>query len=209
MEALLRDEAERLRAGDREGACVAAFLRLEDDPFSDAPTRVRSFDGTLELRWESGNPRAALASTVEGLAARISDQIHTDLSTALWGRDNVVVPCGKTPFRFQYVMRRRRDKTHAEYLDHYAKIHAQFGRITPGIEGYVQFHVDPESARAAATTAELGGWAADSISQLHLNSVQHFLDEIARWDRNGEAQADEENFVDRMNSVMFTSEELT
>ncbi|MDP7571967.1 MAG: EthD domain-containing protein, partial [Myxococcota bacterium] len=201
LEALLRDETKLLRSRLPEGGRVAAFLRLEEDPFDAAPTRIRAFEGTLELRCDAGD---ALASAVDGFAARVADRVHTDLSAALSGVDDTVVPCEQTPFRFQYVMRRRRDKSHAEYLDHYVKIHAEFGRITPGIEGYVQFHVDPEAARAAAAAAGLGGWSADSISELHLGSVQGFLDEIARWSRNGEAQADEENFVDRMNSVMFT-----
>ncbi len=206
LETLLRDEAKQLRAELPEGGGVAAFLRVEDDPFAGAPTRVRAFEGTLELRCDAGD---ALGSAVAGFGSRVADRVHTDLSAALCGTDATVVPCNPTPFRFQYVMRRRRDKTHAEYLDHYMKIHAEFGRITPGIEGYVQFHVDPDAARAAAATAELGGWSADSISELHLGSVQGFMDEIAHWSLNGEAQADEENFVDRMNSVMFTSEELT
>ena len=209
LEALLRDEAMALRTRLPEGGRVAAFLRLEDDPFAGASTSMRAFEGTLELRCNAGEARGALRSAVEGFGARVTDRIHTDLSAALSGADDTVVPCGRTPYRFQYVMRRRRDKPHAQYLDHYVKIHAEFGRTTPGIEGYVQFHVDPEAARAAAAAAGLGGWSADSISELHLGSVQGFMDAITGWNRNGEPQADEENFVDRMNSVMFTSEELT
>lgn len=205
-ETLLRTEASRLGEALSGPAGVAVFHRIEDDPFASAPTHLRSFEGTLELR--SDDP-ATLHSAVDGFAIRVEDRVHTDLSVALFGTDDSVVPCNRTRYRYQYVMRRRRDKTHAEYLDHYTKVHAEFGRITPGIEGYTQFHVDPEAARAAAAAAGFGGWKADSISELHLQSVQGFLDAIARWDRNGEAQSDEENFVDRMNSVMFTSEELT
>lgn len=207
--ALLRREARALAGRLPDGGRVAAFQRLADDPFAGASVSMRAFEGTLELRCDTGDAPGALRSAVEGFGARVSDRVHTDLSAALSGADDAVVPCGRTPFRFQYVMRRRRDKTHAEYRDHYVKIHAEFGRVTPGIEGYVQFHVDPEAARAAAAAAELGGWSADSISELHLESVQGFMDAITSWDRNGEPQADEENFVDRMNSVMFTSEELT
>ncbi|MEE2678857.1 MAG: EthD domain-containing protein [Myxococcota bacterium] len=204
-EALLRGEATRLGAALEHPDRVTAFHRIESDPFSEVPTQLWPFEGTLELR---GRDPDTLRSAVDGFATRVEDRVHTDLSVALFGTDDSVVPCGPTRYRYQYVMRRRRDKTHAEYLDHYTKVHAEFGRVTPGIEGYTQFHVDPEAARAAAAAAGFGGWKADSVSELHLASVQGFLDAIAAWERNGEAQADEENFVDRRNSVMFTSEEL-
>src|SRR5690606_10041741 len=95
--------------------------------------------------------------------------------------------------------------THEQYLDHYVKRHAEFGRITPGIEGYTQFHVDATLSRAAANAAGFGIWRADSVSELHLASVETFLNALAKDNPGDAATLDEERFVDRRNSVMFTS----
>ena len=47
--------------------------------------------------------------------------------------------------------------------------------MTPGIEGYTQFHVDADTSRAAAHAAGLRVWRADSVSELHLASVDKCL----------------------------------
>ena len=86
-----------------------------------------------------------------------------------------------------------------------SKIHSDFGVRTPGKLGYVQFHVDPEASRRAAEVACVGVWDVDSVSELHLESVEAFIGEVARWDGGKEAIDDEKLFVDRPNSVDFCS----
>jgi hypothetical protein len=87
-------------------------------------------------------------------------------------------------------------------------VHAQIGRHTPGIEGYVQFHAEPEASRQIARAAGFGLWDAASVSELHLASVETFLHAVATWEGGQRAIADEENFIDRRNSVMFTSDSI-
>jgi len=70
----------------------------------------------------------------------------------------------------------------------------------------VQFHVDAAASRRAAGRAGLGVWGVDSVSELHLESIESFLGAISKApDVGREAMADEEIFVDRSNSYDFCS----
>ena len=154
------------------------------------------------------NPEYALAgAAMDGLAERVASVVHVDLSGVFGGEDHVVIACDPTPVRYQYLMRRKIHTAHEAYLEHYVNNHAKFGLRTPGIEGYVQFHIDADSSRALATIAGLGLWSADSVSELHVASVDTMLEGFASSPTLGdEAGIDEDRFVDRANSVMFTSD---
>jgi hypothetical protein len=184
---------------------VTAMRQVDDDPFGTAVPGMRVFDATIEV---VSDDDPAVLEHLAGLDARLGALVHADLSGVLAGVDHVVIPCGPTPVRYQYVMRRKVDTSHEQYLDHYVNRHAEFGRITPGIEGYVQFHVDSAASERAARAAGTGVWRADSVSELHLASVQTFLEGLAASNPAADAGEDEERFVDRPNSVMFTSDVL-
>lgn len=206
---LLRAEAAGLAARLPEaGRQTAGFLRLADDPFSRGGGPLRGFDATLELRCQSDAPAATFAECLAGLDDRVAPLVHVDLSAVLVGEDHRFADVPETPVLFQYFMRRRRDLDHAQYCDHYLNRHSRFGIATPGIDGYVQFHIDPEASRAAARSAGLGLWSADSTSELHLSDLSGFLKAVATWDLRGDASEDEERFIDRRNSVMWTSERV-
>ena len=188
----------------RPGIQVAAFSELRDDPFSHAASGIRPYDATLELRGEQPD----IAASVDGLADRFEPFIHADLSCALGGEDLVFIECDPAPMRYQYVMRRKIGTTHQEYLDYYTGHGERFGHRTGGIEGYVQFRSDPELSRTLANTAGLGQWQPDSVSELHLLSLEHFFEGLALNNPGNEPAEDEERFMDRANSVMFVSEVL-
>jgi hypothetical protein len=201
FESRIREVARELREHpDATGLAVNAMLRLKDDPFG-ARTPYRA---SLEI---TGEPAGASAfePLVAGVGLRLADVAHVDLSTLLVGEDVVFVASHRAPVRYQYLMRRNASFTHGAYLKRYREIHSQFGLRTPGILGYVQFHVDPEASRRAAGRAGLGVWGVDSVSELHLESVEVFLGEVARSPVGAEAIADEEIFVDRDNSLDFCS----
>jgi hypothetical protein len=180
---------------------AAVMLRLADDPFGPrTPWRA-----AVELRGWRGEERG-LAPLAAGLGTRLADVVHADLSTALVGRDHVLVASDRAPVRYQYLMRRRADFTHAAYLVRYRTIHAQFGLRTPGIQGYVQLHVDPTLSGEVAAAAGFGVHAVDSVSELHLASLAEFLRAIAGSEIGAEAVADEEKFVDRRASFDFVSD---
>jgi hypothetical protein len=77
--------------------------------------------------------------------------------------------------------------------------------VTPGIEGYVQLHVDLERSRSAAALAGCGTWGVDSISELYMESLETFLAAIGDLTNDGGAREDEEIFVDKSRSIDFTS----
>jgi hypothetical protein len=182
-------------------ASVATMWRVPGDPFgAQTPTA-----GALEIRAGEGQGAAALASLAEGLAARFGDDVHSDLCTALVGEDHVFIAARHAPIRYQYLMRRRAGFTHESYLDRYREIHSRFGFATPGISGYVQLHVDVPATRAASRAAGFAGWDVDSVSELHMESLERFLEEIASSTIGADAMADEEVFVDRANSRAFCS----
>jgi hypothetical protein len=207
LETELGKAAAWLRARLGPSGRTALLLRIPDDPFAGANPGMRGFDATLDLRCSTPDAPERLIAAVGGLGERLGAIAHADLSAALLGNDHRIVPCDADPVRYQYAMRRRVDLTRAQYLAHYLQVHAEFGRRQPGVLGYTQFHVDLELSRRAAAAAGVGIWAFDSISELHLDAVRTFTDAIAKMPAEA-VQApllDEENFVDRANSVSFVT----
>lgn len=66
-----------------------------------------------------------------------------------------------------------------------------------------QFHVDPAASASVARRLGLGSTVVDSVSELHLDSLESFFAGIGDGRLGAEAAADEELFVDRENSVSF------
>jgi hypothetical protein len=139
------------------------------------------------------------------LAAALGDQVDKERSMAIIGTDRVFIAADEpTPVRYQYLMHRRSDFTHDAYLARYESIHYEFGLRTPHIDGYVQLHVDLDASRELGAATELLAEPCDSMSELHLQSVEHFLAGIIAHPEVGqEAQEDEERFVDRPRSFGF------
>jgi hypothetical protein len=189
LAARLDAEARRLGA--------AALHRVERDPFG-ARTRWRA---ALELY---GEP-AELVGAADGLAARLGDALDAAASTALVGDEHLIIGATGAPVRYQYLMRRRADFTHAAYLTRYREGHAPFGVRTPGHLGYVQVHLDPEASARAARASGLGVCDFDSVSELQLSSVKEFVRAVTGSSIGAEAVADEEHFVDRPRSFDWCS----
>ncbi|NNE75357.1 MAG: EthD domain-containing protein [Acidimicrobiales bacterium] len=138
----------------------------------------------------------------------LRDLVDPDRSVAMVGTDVDIVAGPATPIRFAYLMRRRADFTHEQYLTRYLDGHARFGIATPGIEGYTQFHVDLGASAQAAARLGLGVSDFDSVSELHLASLDTFFAALAESGFGTEATEDEEKFVDRANSWDYVYEVL-
>lgn len=146
------------------------------------------------------------------IAQTMDPLLDAERSMAIVGTDRVFIepPTPPSPVRYQYLMHRRADFTHAAYLERYETIHAQFGLRTPNIEGYVQLHVDLDASTELAAACGVRAAPCDSMSELHLRSVEHFLDGIiADPSIAEEATADEERFVDRPRSFGFAHRVVT
>lgn len=190
-------------AGDDTNA--AGLVSRENDVLRISTAPVRAYDATIELETDAGG--RALVDSVAEMGAKVADVVHGDLSAILVGRDLIFKECDPQPIRYQYLMRRRADFSHEAYLKRYEEIHSQFGTKQGGVRGYTQFHVDLELSQAAARNAGFGICAVDNVSELHIASMDEFAQALGT--SNGQdAMADEELFVDRPNSVMFTSDTI-
>jgi hypothetical protein len=203
--ARLDDEGERAKKAAPD-ARVIGLTQLEGDQFPLANPLCRPYEAVLELQTAGDDDGDALVTALDGAAERLADVIHADLSGVLVGIPHEIIPTPPTPVRYLYLMRRKSTHTRAEYYDYYFHNHSRFGHRTPGIAGYTQFHVDDTRSRAAAAALGVGAWGADSVSELHLRSIDEFFAGLATEPTLGdEAGADEERFVDRANSKSFTT----
>lgn len=188
-----------------EAIRVESLMRLPEDVFG--PKAPYTF--TIDLRGADATPDR-LCEILRGFGERLHPVAQPDLSTALVGEDVVFIDPGPhTKVRYQYLMRRKASFPHSAYLRRYREIHSQFGLRIPGIQGYVQFHVDPSVSQRVGLAAGLGVSSIDSVSELYLESLDAFLTAVSTSPVGPEAIADEELFVDRQNSHDFCSRLLT
>jgi hypothetical protein len=180
---------------------VAVLTEIDDDPFPRANPLCRPFDAVLEVQADSQVGLDALLGSIDDVGPRLADVVHTDLSGVIVGAPQEIIPCTPTRLRYLYFMRRRAHTSREAYFDYYFHSHSRFGFATPNIAGYTQFHVEPEASAAAAARLGLGSTVVDSVSELHLDSLDTFFAGIGDGRLGAEAAADEELFVDRDNSV--------
>jgi hypothetical protein len=193
-----------------------SILHLVARPDVDLPSALAGLDGvTASARdpacfMRGTSPQAGAVESTDGsllieIARTLGPLIDAEQSMAITGTDHVFIAAPEpTPVRYQYLMHRRSDFTHEQYLERYGTVHKEFGLRTPNIDGYVQLHVDLAASRSLAVATGLRAEPCDSMSELHLRSVAHFLDGIlAHPEVGAEAQEDEERFVDRDRSFGF------
>jgi hypothetical protein len=195
--ALAREAAGAL--GER--ARVVLLTEIDDDPFPAANPLCRPFDVVLELEADAEVHLGTLVGALDDLGERVDEHAHRDLSGVLVGAPQAIIPCDPTPLRYLYFMRRKAHTTRDAYLDYYFHQHSRFGFATPNIAGYTQLHVDPHRSAEAARHLGLGSTVCDSVSELHLESLEAFFAGIGDGRLGEEAAADEATFVDRDNSV--------
>jgi len=182
------------------GGRVCGLTRMPGDFFAKSHPAMRGYDAAIELV-NPGGDLGLMCAAIEGLAPRVAELVHLDLSGAFAGPLSSVVPPEAAPLRYIYLMRRRADTSHTEYIRYYSETHAEFGRRTPGVVGYEQHHLSLEASKRAADASGLRQHEADSISELSIRSLEEFMKASAASPVSREAPADEENFVDRANSV--------
>lgn len=197
------------RAAEAAGALgdevtVRWLVQMQQDPFPAANPLCRPYEAVLELECASEVGRGALVRALGSLPGAVEPLVHLDLSGVLVGNPQRIIPCDEVPLRYLYVMRRKAGTSHQDYIDYYFHHHSRFGFRTPGIAGYVQFHVDAVASRDAALALGLGMWGADSVSELYFaEGLDDFFAGTGDGSLAGEAGADEDLFVDRDNSVSF------
>ncbi len=190
-----------LRGAAPTGVRVHAMRRIAMEQAPIGPDTP--YQGTLELLGAGGPEN--FAPLLDGLGEHIEAWCLSDACTLLLGEDHALRPSEQAPIRYQYLMRRNGHFSRQQYLSRYLEVHARFGVECPGIVGYVQFHVDADASRRWAARAALGLWGVDSVSELHIASLELFFAETMTSELGREALADEELFVDRSHSQDFIS----
>jgi hypothetical protein len=182
---------------------VTVLVQIDDDPFPQANPLCRPYDAVLEVESSAEAGLQSFVDAVEGIGERLGDVVHGDLSAALIGAPQVIIPSHSTPLRYLYLMRRKAGISREDYISYYFHNHSNFGFRTPGISGYSQFHVDQVQSAMIARRLGFGICAIDSVSELYIDSLEDFFAKIADGKLGAEAAADEARFVDRDNSVSF------
>ena len=128
---------------------------------------------------------------------RLGNAVDRRGSFAMAAELLIFVPCQTpAPIRYWYCMHRRHDFSHDGYLRRYQDIHSQFGIDTDGIEGYTQWHADPNTCAAVAGRLGTGRCSYDSISVLDIADLNVFFSAAMSSDIGERAKADEALFVD-------------
>lgn len=208
--------AHELAAEAPAGARVIVLSQVADDPFPAQQPLCRPYEVVVEVE-APVEDLLAVSSGLDGVGDRLDGLVHADLSAVLVGHPQHLMAVAPTPVRYLYLMRRKAGTTHEQYIDYYLHRHSRFGFKTPGILGYTQFHVDPAASQDAAGRAGVGIYMVDSVSELHMTSLADFFaalggppspasgNGLPAEDDDTDFAADEELFVDRANSVMFTT----
>ena len=122
--------------------------------------------------------------------------------------DLVFVECEPQPIRYQYLMRRRADFSHDAYLKRYEEIHSQFGDQT---RRRPRLRAVSRRPRPVTRRGPKRGLRNLSPSTAYPSSTSPPWKSSPKAVGPSDAQAataDEELFMDRPNSVMFTSDEV-
>ena len=100
------------------------------------------------------------------------------------------------------LLTRRKDWTHAQFMEHWTKVHAPLALAVPGLRRYVQNHIQAERRRAdiEATNVEV-----DGIAELWFDD-QASLDRAAQSPEMKALHADGAKFIGRIKS--YVVEEL-
>ena len=199
----LEHEATAIAATLGSEARVMVLCEIDDDPFPSFNPLCRPFQGVLEIQTGRSFGVDRIIGALDGLGPRLVPVAHLDLSAVAVGTVQDLVPVERAPLRYLYAMRRLAGTSHDEYIDYYFHSHSRFGPATPNIFGYTQFHVDAAASASAASVIGIAATGIDSVSELHLESLETFFAGIGDGRQGAAAAADEATFVDRENSVSF------
>ncbi len=132
--------------------------------------------------------------------------IDCEQSLALLMHQRVYLPHAPQPVNFHYLMLRREDLSPADYCDYYSHYHCRFGIHCPGIEGYSQNYIDQTGSQQLCRTLAMAYREVTSISEMNTPSLEVFFGSPAMMELAEPTTMDEQRFVNREQSVMFTSE---
>ena len=130
--------------------------------------------------------------------------IDVSRSGVIVGRPQAIIDGLPSKLRYLYLMRRKAELTHADYLDHYFHHHSSYAFHLTGICAYTQVHVEPDASATLARRLGLGVHEIDSVTELSFDTLDGFFAGVTP--EAAEVSVDELHFVDREQSVSFCTE---
>lgn len=155
------------------------------------------FDAMMEIVAEEGATDAVIP-LLEGLSDRLGDVIDPALSSALVGREHVILP-GAEPLLVLIMNRRLPDFTHAKFLDYWLAFHGPFARENTPPEvgmGYRQFHTDDEATTALTRATGFKISDFDGAAECHYRNADAVRLLMGKTEVVDQATEDELKFVD-------------
>jgi hypothetical protein len=125
---------------------------------------LESLDLVLEIAAPAGIPIESFKSELKMHLMPILDCVDVEKSYLVSAHSRVFQESGRKPHRYHYLMYRRADFNHADYLDYYSNQHYRFGIATP-LADYYQNYIDLEGSAETAGYFGLQPIVADNISE--------------------------------------------
>lgn len=189
---------------DLEQVSVRLMRHLEPDPLSNPQSGHPCPDLVVEVLAPPGRPfGTALPALRQVIDAGAVDGAR---SLGLLMHSRYFVPCPPQPVNIHYLMLRRSDHAPADYHDYYSHYHSRFGVRMQGIEGYSQNTIDQPGSKQLCAGLGLQYREVTSISEMNAASIEALLSSPSMAELPGPTTEDELRFVDREQSVMYSSQ---
>jgi hypothetical protein len=184
------------------GIAVRILCPIDDDPFPAANPGARSPAIVVELEGPEViiNGRQTIDALAEGIAPALplSDRSR---SSVICGWPQLLIDGRRSALRYLYLLMRREDFDHSEFIDYYFHRHAAYADHLLGISTYTQIHADAGCTERLAKRLGLRADPHDGVTALSFGSLDEFFAGVTP--EAAEAALDEEHFVDRTRSASF------
>lgn len=183
---------------------LSLMVPLADDPFTMVPG-VQHVAPTfaLEIAQPLGQLLEPLLAMLQPRIDALLEVLDRDATQVLAGYHRALTVEGRNRLVYHYLMQKKAGFRRADYLDYYMNSHYQFGIATPGID-YYQTYRDAEFSAELAQRWHVAVCPAENVSEMHMNDIDEVAADSVTVEVGRRAIADEEVFVDRASSRMFT-----
>jgi len=187
------------------GCKVTIMQTLNPDLFSTVASNGISYSHTLDFDLEKLKTSVDLFAEIHTLIQTLNSTLASESCSVLVGHERDFRPSPAPRFRYHYLMCKKEEFTTADFLDHYSHGHAGFGLATRGINGYAQFYIDKETTQELSRQLNIPYSNYSSVSQMSFADIEQAFTNGNFAFIGPAAIEDEEQFVDRKNSVMMSS----
>jgi hypothetical protein len=168
---------------------------------------LQGLDAVLEISASPGEALRQLLPELQRALAPVLALVDRGQCRLASGYSRAFQTFGYNRVRYHYLMVRRADFSHADYLDYYVHSHSRFG-LASALADYYQNYLDHEAGEDMARLFGFNPVEADSISELRFDRVEDYLYSDPIRQIGPQASADEELFVDRLRSQSFSMDVL-